>query len=159
MRKLKIYLDTSVISHLKHEDTPEKMNETLELWELIKNGKYRAYLSETTLDEIEGCSDVKRDILYKYLGEIEYDVINTNDEIIELADKLIEEGILKKKSRDDCMHIASAVISNCDIIVSWNFKHMVRAETINGVREVCYSNGYKIIDIYPPSLLIDKGDE
>ena len=30
MRKIKIYLDTSVISHLLQEDVPEKMNETIE---------------------------------------------------------------------------------------------------------------------------------
>ena len=39
MIKLKIYLDTSVISHLQQEDVPEKMQETLELWEQFKERK------------------------------------------------------------------------------------------------------------------------
>lgn len=33
MEKLKIYLDTSVISHLMQEDVPEKMADTLKLWD------------------------------------------------------------------------------------------------------------------------------
>ncbi|WP_300771780.1 hypothetical protein [uncultured Acetatifactor sp.] len=31
-RKLKVYLDTSVISYLQQEDTPERMKDTLALW-------------------------------------------------------------------------------------------------------------------------------
>lgn len=42
MKKLKIYLDTSVVSHLKHEDTPDKMNDTVKLWRQFKNGLYEA---------------------------------------------------------------------------------------------------------------------
>ncbi len=35
MRKLKVYLDTSVISYLYQVDSPEKMEETLQFWEMI----------------------------------------------------------------------------------------------------------------------------
>lgn len=38
MRKLKVYLDTSVISYLLQEDVPEKMADTRQLWEMFKNG-------------------------------------------------------------------------------------------------------------------------
>lgn len=38
MKKLKIYLDTSVISHLKQDDAPDKTQDTLKLWEDIKQG-------------------------------------------------------------------------------------------------------------------------
>lgn len=37
MKKLKIYLDTSTISHLDAQDTPEKMSDTLRLWNRIKD--------------------------------------------------------------------------------------------------------------------------
>lgn len=37
MRKLKVYLDTSVISHLLQEDVPEKMADTRQLWEMFKD--------------------------------------------------------------------------------------------------------------------------
>ena len=52
MRKLKVYLDTSVISYLSQEDTPERMKDTLELWKDFANGKYDVYLSQVTLEEI-----------------------------------------------------------------------------------------------------------
>lgn len=39
-RKLKVYLDTSVISHLMQEDVPEKMADTRKLWEMFQKGVY-----------------------------------------------------------------------------------------------------------------------
>ena len=70
MRKLKVYLDTSVISYLSQEDAPERMKDTLELWKDFVNGKYDIYLSQVTLDEIEKCSEPKRNVLYDYLSDI-----------------------------------------------------------------------------------------
>lgn len=61
--KLKVYLDTSVISHLAQEDVPEKMLNTLNLWEIFKREKYDLYLSTVTLQEIEDCPEPKRSIL------------------------------------------------------------------------------------------------
>lgn len=77
----------------------------------------------------------------------------------DLANEIIIRGILTKKSLDDCTHIAAAIVNNCDIIVSWNFKHLVNVKTINGVREITISHHYKQIDIYTPSVLRKGEDE
>lgn len=87
MRKLKVYLDTSVISYLSQEDAPERMKETLELWKDFTNGKYDIYLSQVTLDEIEKCPEPKRNVLYDYLSDIEYTKLEITAEILELAQK------------------------------------------------------------------------
>ncbi|GAB6172395.1 hypothetical protein JCM15765_18730 [Paradesulfitobacterium aromaticivorans] len=52
MNKIKIYLDTSVISHLEAEDTPEKMQDTLQFWQELKNGKYIVTISDLTIAEL-----------------------------------------------------------------------------------------------------------
>lgn len=52
MRKLKIYLDTSFISYMQQIDAPDKMNDTLTLWDDIKAGEYRAIISELTTREL-----------------------------------------------------------------------------------------------------------
>lgn len=158
MRKLKIYLDTSVISHLNAPDTPDKQADTLQLWEKIKSGLYEVITSDVTLREISNCKEPKLSILLAYLSEIEYQRFPVTEEAENLANKIIQQGILTQKSFDDCLHIAIAVINNCDIILSWNFNHMVNIRTINGVRAVNILNGYKPIDIYSPTVLI-KGDD
>ena len=155
MRKLKIYLDTSVISHLKHEDALDKMTDTLKLWEEIKHNKYDVITSQITIEEIERCREPKQSILYEFLSEINFTIIEITEEIEQLANQIISQGILTPKSYDDCQHIATAVISECDIIVSWNFKHMVNIKTINGIRAISLLSGYRSIDIYTPSTLIE----
>ena len=156
MRKLKVYLDTSVISYLSQEDAPERMKDTLELWKDFVNGKYEIYLSQVTIDEIEKCSEPKRSMLYDYLSDIEYIKLEINEEIVELAQKIIDMGILKPKSYDDCQHIAAAVVNACDCIISWNFRHIVNIKTIRGVRAITNLEGYKGIDIINPSVLLES---
>ena len=158
MRKLKVYLDTSVISYLSQEDAPERMEDTLELWKDFVNGKYEIYLSQVTIDEIEKCSEPKRSMLYDYLSDIEYTKLEINEEIVELAQKIIDMGILKPKSYDDCQHIAAAVVNACDCIISWNFRHIVNIKTIRGVRAITNLEGYKGIDIINPSVLLESED-
>ena len=149
-------LDTSVISYLSQEDAPERMKDTLELWKDFVNGKYEIYLSQVTIDEIEKCSETKRSMLYDYLSDIEYTKLEINEEIVELAQKIIDMGILKPKSFDDCQHIAAAVVNACDCIISWNFRHIVNIKTIRGVRAITNLEGYKGIDIINPSVLLES---
>jgi predicted nucleic acid-binding protein len=158
MRKLKIYLDTSVISHLFAEDTPEKMQDTLEFWEDIKSGKYEIYISEVVMTEILNCNEPRRSKMLSKIENIDCTVVSINTEIEMLANEIVSRGILSQKSIDDCFHIATAVISDCNIIVSWNFKHIVKRKTINGVREIAISKEYRILDIYSPPMLLDKED-
>ena len=58
-KKLKIYLDTSVVSYLLQDDVPEKMEITNRLWELFEEGKYELYLSNVTMKEISKCPEPK----------------------------------------------------------------------------------------------------
>lgn len=158
MRKLKVYLDTSVISHLLQEDVPEKMSDTRKLWEMFKAGKYDVYLSTVTLREIEECPEPKQTQFIDYLNAIHFVTLNITQDVTEVAKKIIEMGILKQKSFDDCQHIAAAIVNNCDCIISWNFKHIVNVKTIRGVRAITNLEGYKMIEIWNPSVLLESGE-
>ena len=159
MRKLKVYLDTSVVSYLYQVDAPEKMQNTLDLWELFKNKVYEVYISDIVIREISGCNEEKLKILLDYLDQIDYNIIETDEDTVELAGKFIDFGILKQKSFDDCQHIAAAILAGCDIITSWNFKHIVNVKTVRGVKVITTLKGYKDLLIYLPSVLIEREDD
>ena len=159
MRKLKVYLDTSVISHLLQEDVPEKMADTRQLWEMFKAGKYDVYLSTVTLEEIADCPEPKRSELRKLLQQIDFVTLDISDEMESVAHKIIDMGILTNKSYDDCQHIATAVVYGCDCIISWNFKHIVNVKTIRGIKAITTYEGYKDLMIYPPSALLEEEEE
>lgn len=118
MRKLKIYLDTSVISYLDQEDALEKMEQTRKVWEILQTEKYEVIISDLVLAEINECKEPKKSILKEYLAQINYKRVDITEETEEIANEIIDNGILNSKSFDDCLHIASAILNDCNIIVS-----------------------------------------
>lgn len=158
MKKLKVYLDTSVISYLDQKDAPERMADTQALWKHFEKSEFVICLSRLTLDEIGRCRDEKKNILLDYLEKIAYIELPVTEETDEIARKIIEMKILTQKSYDDCQHIGVAVAHECDCILSWNFKHIVNVKTINGVRAISNLSGYKQLEIWTPSILLESED-
>jgi predicted nucleic acid-binding protein len=157
MKKLKIYLDTSVISHLEAPDRPDWMEDTRKLWDDIQAGKFEAYISPVDVLELDACPEPKRATLAKRLQSIQYTLLQQNDEVLELAAQYLKSGILPPKSTRDRLHIAYACVYDCDMIVSWNFDHMVNYKTISGVKGANALAGYKEMPIYSPTMLV-KGE-
>lgn len=159
LNKTKVYLDTSVISYLEQDDAPEQKQVTREIWEILKGGMYDIIISDVVVRELSECSDkVKREALLNHLNEIRYKLVEVTEKTIELAEHIIDFGILKQKSFDDCQHIAAAIVNNCDFIISWNFKHIVNVKTIKGIKVLTTMEGYKDVSIYPPSALQEECD-
>ena len=158
-KKLKVYLDSSVPSHLQTFDRPDWMRDTLLFWEILKNGKYQIFLSDIVMKEIYRCHEPKLGFMINELNKIQFTVISLNEEIERLASIFVKLKILRAQDIDDCLHLASAMYSECDILVSWNFSHMVTHTTIEGVKVISKTEGYKEISIYCPSILIGDKNE
>ena len=158
MRKLRIYLDTSVISHLFAEDAPEKMNETLLFWENVKQGKYETYISNAVIEELNRNKEPKLSILYNYMAEIQVHPLEETKEVLQLVDIYETNNLLPKKSHFDRLHIAYAVTSGCDLLLSWNFSHLANIDTVNKVKSVNAINNYKEMLIVPPTMLLGEGE-
>ena len=156
MIKKRLYLDTSVVSHLKQLDVPERMEDTQHFWSQLIAGTYDVVLSDVTLLEIEQCSEPKRQELFDFLSKIKYTVIEVccSEDAREIANQIIKQRVLTQKSWEDALHIAAAALSGCDTIVSWNFKHLVNVKTIASVRKVSIERGHKLVDICTPSMFI-----
>ena len=154
-KRLKVYLDTSVISYLKQDDSPEKTSITLELWKRFQINEFDICLSDLTLLEVGNCEEPKASFMREKLKEILYNRLLIDDSVVKLANDIVKTGILNEKSIEDCQHIAVALINNCDIILSWNFKHLVNVKTIDGVRALSMIKGYKNINILNPMTLLE----
>jgi len=156
MRKIRLYLDTSVISHLHAADAPQNMAATQKLWREIMQGKYAIYISELVLKEIMNCEEQKQRIMLSYLSDITLYEIELTEEIINLAKKYVDAGIIPAKYTDDALHIAAATVHDCNVVVSWNFKHMVKLKTIIGVNGINKGGGYTEIEILPPNSITEE---
>ena len=155
MRKLRVYLDTSVISHLQQEDVTEKMRETLELWEQFKERQdIEVVISDLVIREISKCSEPKLSFLLGELARLDYTLVNVTEDEKGLADIYLQNGVLREKSLDDLTHIAIATLNDCRYIVSWNFKHFVNPKTIKAVNATNLSLNLSQVDIYSPSMML-----
>jgi len=132
------------------------MDDTLRLWEQMRDGEYEVVVSDVAIEELERCAEPKKSKLYDLLGAIDIIRIVETEESIILTSKYMEYGVLKERSRDDCRHLSLATINNCDYVVSWNFKHFVNIHTINRVQAVNKLLGYREIRIVPPPMLLGE---
>jgi predicted nucleic acid-binding protein len=124
-KKLKIYLDTSVINFLFADDAPEKKEITIEFFEYFLD-KYDTYISDLVLLEINRTKNINKrrkllEIIQDYNIPI-YDVIT--NEIMELSKQFILSGIIPEKKKDDSIHVAFATYYEFEILLSWNFRHL-----------------------------------
>ncbi|GMR24207.1 MAG: hypothetical protein BMS9Abin37_2725 [Acidobacteriota bacterium] len=59
--------------------------------------------------------------------------------------------------RADAQHIAMATVARADVLVSWNFKHIVNLHRIQGYNSVNLRRGYPILEIRAPrEVLLDE---
>ncbi|HTA26367.1 MAG TPA: hypothetical protein VK809_01165 [Bacteroidia bacterium] len=89
-----------------------------------------------------------RNLFNEYLPKLT--IVQLNNEVYELAGLYIKEKAVTQKSYDDAIHIAVATIIKADVIVSWNFKHIVNFARIRAYNSTNLKYGYSIIDIRTP---------
>jgi len=80
------------------------------------------------------------------------------DEVRTLADAYFTAGALGRANADDALHVAAATVARADVIVSWNFKHIVNFQRIRRFNGVNLASGYPMLDIRSP-LEMDYGDQ
>ena len=142
MKKESLYLDTSVPSAYYDERKPERQRLTWEFWE--KLGDYEVYISEMTEIELKNTKE-KRDQFLSLIAGME--MLPITEEVIELVQIYLKNKVVPKAKEEDAYHIAVATLNEIDIIVSWNFDHLVNIKTRRRVNGVNILEGYKPIEI------------
>jgi hypothetical protein len=159
MKKINIYIETSVLNFYYAEDARDKMEDTHRLFDEISKGKYQAFISTSVIREISHAPEETQKNLFGLIRRFGILVLEDEPEAERLADTYVQEGIIPPKYSLDGLHIALATIYDMDIIVSWNFRHIVKRKTILMTNVVNHREGYKSIDIYSPSEVIDNYED
>jgi len=128
MKRLRVYLDTSVINFLYADDAPEKRDITSDFFE-TRLHMYDVAISDVVLFEIGNTrTEKKRELLADAVAKYRLAAVaiaeSAMEEINDLANQYIAEGIIPLKKRDDAMHVAISTVLNFDILLSWNFEHL-----------------------------------
>ncbi len=146
MKTQRIYLDTSVIGGCFDEEFKVWSNTLIAD---IQCGLFEGVTSEVVEAEIADAPPKVQDKYLEFLG-MNPEILKLNAEAIKLVDIYLQQKILSEKFRNDMLHIALATISDVDILVSWNFRHIVRYDKIRQFNAVNLQQGYHNLDIYSP---------
>lgn len=119
------------------------------MFDKIAQGEYTVIYSKLIdIELIYAPERVKK--LATGLSRERLEFVDISDEAVELAESYLKENVVGKTSRTDCIHIALATLNHADILVSWNFKHIVNINRIRGYNAVNYKLGNKILEIRTP---------
>ncbi len=140
------YLDTSVFGGYFDEEFSEP---TVHFFDRIIRENIELIISEVLTAELENAPDRVRNLLNS-IPNYQIKSFDVSQEAEQLAKTYISEKVVGKTSYADCLHIALATLCHADILVSWNFKHIVNIDRIRGYNSVNLKQGYKMIEIYSP---------
>ena len=161
MKRIKIYLESTVINNLVESHMPNEMADMLALWEKIKQGEYDVVLSDVMLNEIEVMKDKEKlSKLKSFISEIPHEMIFVDEEVAQIADEIAKSGIIPSDQKlNDRLHIGCALVTRADIIVSNNHDDILKASTIMGVKRLAIVEGYGFIEIFNPRQMVNHKGE
>ena len=154
-RPLRVYIETTVWNFPFADDAPERRDITRRFFEEVRAGRYEVYISTTVAEEIGRAPEPRRSQLQSLVDEIAPAVLEPSEEALALAREYIASGAVPESHRNDATHIAVAVLENMDLLVSWNFQHIVRVSTRRVVSATSRMAGYREIEICTPEEVID----
>jgi hypothetical protein len=151
---IKLYLDTCIFSPL--DDKRETITKEFFKFVSKNSGKYKLVISPITLQEIDNAPEKIRAEINAFLSTIKLIKLQENKLAQELAKDYIKYGILSEKHFEDLLHVAYATLAECDIVISWNRKHLARLITMQKVNKFNLNNNYRMIIIDTPQFILPK---
>jgi hypothetical protein len=152
----KVYVETSVLSYLAARPSRDAVTAgrqviTQRWWESERE-KYELVVSEAVEAECERGDEQLAARRRKLLEEVS--LFPVDERILELAKLLVVPGAIPEKAGPDAVHIAAAVIEECEYLLTWNFRHIANVRIRREVERILASHGYTKTTICTPEELI-----
>jgi predicted nucleic acid-binding protein len=154
MRKIRAYVDTSVFGGTADE---EFATASRRFFERVRRGEFIVLVSQITVDELAAAPTTVQQVL-KELASDALVLVPAGPEAAKLAQAYLDAGVLGHSSLADALHVATATVAGADLILSWNFQHIVNYARIHKYNGVNALRGYPPIEIHSP-LEISDADE
>jgi predicted nucleic acid-binding protein len=152
--RLRIYVDTSVIGGCLD---PEFEVASRRLFQRFEAGECILAISDLTLLELQGAPEPVRKVLER-VPRGHWEVLHLTEGAKALADEYLSRGVIPARMRADAQHIAVASLAGVDVLVSWNFKHIVNLQRIRGYNAVNAALGHASLEIRTPREVFSDGD-
>lgn len=142
MQKFNVYIETSVWSFVFAEDAPEYRVDTLMFFELCRKRVFEPYISKVVLSEIQHAKIPLRKRLEEVIRDIKPILLTASSEADNLSDAFLRENVIPASMPEDARHVAIAIVHGIDVLVSWNFRHIVNIRREERFNAVAVLEGY-----------------
>ncbi len=155
MKVQRIYIDTSVIGGC--------LDREFAVWSKgllrdFQEGNFILVVSTTVAAEVAAAYEAIQ-IQYDDFLVLKPEILEVTEQAIKLTETYLRRQILTPKYYTDSLHIAIATVAEVDVLVSWNFKHIVHFNKIRLFNAVNLEFGYKPIQIYSPREVTTYGND
>ena len=154
VRKQKVYLETTIFNYY-FDNTKNAQPVTVAFFEAIGSGQFEGYTSGYTYAELDKAPEPRRTNMLGLIDKYRITVLDTSDEVIQLAEQYIAGNVIPKKKDYDALHISIASVYELDIILSYNFKHINKLKTKAMIPAINQRFGYRGISIAQPEEVFD----
>ena len=154
MHRTLVYADCSVFGGAEDDDFAEASHR---FFDLVVEGRFLVLVSQLVIEEVERAPEKVRGVLAGLPAESVREV-PIDGEVTELAQAYMDAGVLGGRHLADALHVAAATVARADLILSWNFRHLVNFDRVRKFNGVNALNGYQPIEIRSP-LEVGYGDE
>jgi predicted nucleic acid-binding protein len=156
--KLKVYLETSVVSYLVARHNRDiivaaHQELTRQWWEQERN-QYHLTVSEVVVREAGAGNPEMATQRRKILEGI--DVLEISEQALALAEELVKRGAVPAVASVDALHIAIAVTNGVEYLLTWNCSHIANAKMRRTIDAVCVGNGYRPTILCTPEELTEE---
>ena len=146
MPVIRVYVDTSVFGGTQDEEFAESSRR---FFGRVRSGEIVVLISQVSLDELAPAPEAVRAVLSE-LGQQHVQRVPITEEVRALAEAYLAAGVVGEANADDALHVAVATVARADVIVSWNFRHIVNFQRIRCYNSVNLARGYHMLDIRSP---------
>jgi hypothetical protein len=146
MKTLRIYLDTSVLGGCFDEEFAVWSNR---LVRDFRDARFIPLMSDLLGAEVARAPEQVRQVHADLLAS-SAEQLAVSAEALDLLSGYEAHSVLGPRYRADMLHIALATVANADVLVSWNFRHIVRFDKIRLFNAVNLEHGYKQLAIHSP---------
>jgi len=154
MKRLRVYVDTSVFGGCFDPEFAEWSNA---LMDDFRSGQFALVLSDVTATEVAVAPEPVQELFSELLDLADSHPVT--EEALELLRAYESHHILGRRFRNDMLHVAIATVAEVDVVVSWNFRHIVRLDKIRLFNGVSLELGYKALTICSPREVASHGKE
>jgi hypothetical protein len=158
MAILRIYVETSILSFLCADPSPiqetlEKQRDTLRWWNTCRHDSDAFLSDEVIIEAARGNPEFAKRRLDK-AAELRSVMAEPRDR--QFGEQVIARGLIPRNANVDATHLAIAVRTQANVLLTWNLRHLANPQVLPLVYNFLKAKGLHVPAITTPKDLMES---